>query len=131
MAKLTSLSKETISLLYKDQSHLFGKLENFLHHQKLFDLLLEGRDFDAVMHVFSPKIDNYVDKVLKAAYPANFLTFVKAVGVYKGFLELTRDKAWFPMLEKNMYARYKQYRDENTNPINAMTFITTTGGQYY
>jgi hypothetical protein len=127
MSELTSLTKDMVELLHKEHPALFGPLEKYLHHMKLFDLLLNAKDADATFHVISPVMNKYIGIVLKAFYPSNFLTFIKVVKVYNGILKLIRDTIFIPRLEKEMYKRYRGARNQHTVKHMAFTQATVTG----
>ena len=109
ISKVTGLTNDAVSLALKDSPKLLDTFSDVVTTIKIVNLLSEAKDEDAAVEVFNYSAEKVLDKVL----PPNVNLFIKGLKVYKTSLELYRDYVFIPILDNQIYERYRETRLQN------------------
>ena len=113
IAKHTGLTKDVVELVYAEQADVFKGLDNLVFADKVFNLVLEAKDTEALTEVVMKFLEYRKDALVEQAFPAAVGTFLTFASAYKASLEMVRDYHWIPKYEDKIYRAYKESRDKD------------------
>jgi hypothetical protein len=106
LATWTSLSRDTLEVLYKESPSLFVNLERVAFTIKTLHLFAQAKDDEVMVELF----ERFVDVLKPHLLPEPLQVFLTAVRAYKVSLEVIRDKVFIPRFDESIYQSYRSVR---------------------
>jgi len=106
LATWTSLSRDTLEVLYKESPSLFVNLERVAFTVKTLHLFAQAKDDELVVELF----ERFVDVLKPHFLPEPLQIFLTAVRAYRVSLEAIRDKVFVPGFDESIYQSYRSMR---------------------
>lgn len=113
VAKFTGLTKDVVELVNEEHAELFKGLDNTVFAYKVFNLIMEAKDSQALTEVTMKALEVVKDLLVEKAFPAAVGTFFTFASASKATLEIVRDYYWIPKYEEKIYRAYKESRDKD------------------
>jgi len=130
--RLTGLSSNVLSLVFKEDPKLLGAFGDNLFVLKVVNLFYQAKDHKAAVEIAKFVAMKQLQKLLKN-FPKTS-AYLSALSAYITSLELVRDYVMVPSIEEEMYRAYKEARTEgDASPLEAFeqAYWTVKGSNYF